>query len=237
MSRRLPRAFLDPWDAWLQACMQRSREQLGDGWLDLYLTGPIWRFSLSAAVCGPEAWCGVMIPSVDRVGRYFPLTIATPAGDDANPFGLARDLGVWFERAEDLALSMLDDDAPSFEDFDAAVESLAEVDGTCRTTLWPLPEAGALGAWRLPLSAGLDPAGVYPALLGQAIPRAAAGLSLWWTDGAGEVEPSLCVCAGLPPSEGFAAWLNGRWDAGSWQDLVGRDDAEPAGAVSLVPLP
>src|SRR5512139_3843786 len=75
-SRRLPSRFIVAWDDWLQRALASSRAQLGGQWLDLYLTSPVWRFLLMPGVCGSAAWAGVLMPSVDRVGRYFPLTIA-----------------------------------------------------------------------------------------------------------------------------------------------------------------
>lgn len=78
VSRRLPRQFIEPWDQWLQSAIAASREQLGSDWLDVYLTSPIWRFGLGAGVCGTGAWAGVLMPSVDKVGRYYPLTLAVP---------------------------------------------------------------------------------------------------------------------------------------------------------------
>ena len=78
VSRRLPRSFVEPWDAWLQQGFASSRDHLGDGWLEAYLTSPIWRFVLAPGVCGPAGVAGVVMPSVDSVGRYFPLTIAQP---------------------------------------------------------------------------------------------------------------------------------------------------------------
>jgi len=115
VARRLPAAFTEPWDAWLQAGMADSRAQLGDAWLPTYLNSPIWRFALGAGVCGPQAWSGVMMPSVDRVGRYFPFTIA--AGCDLPP-------AAWYATLEDLALSALDAGF-SLQDCDAALQALA----------------------------------------------------------------------------------------------------------------
>ena len=42
-----------PLDAWLAAAVAASRETLGAGWLDAYLTAPVWRFALAAGTCGP----------------------------------------------------------------------------------------------------------------------------------------------------------------------------------------
>ena len=33
---------------------------------------------LGAGVIGDGAWIGALMPSVDRVGRYYPLTVAQP---------------------------------------------------------------------------------------------------------------------------------------------------------------
>ena len=77
VSRRLPRRFITPWETWLQEAMANSRQQLGDSWLDNYLTSPMWRFALTPGICGESGWAGIIMPSVDRVGRYYPFTLAT----------------------------------------------------------------------------------------------------------------------------------------------------------------
>ena len=57
----------------------------------------------------PGGWAGVLMPSVDRVGRYFPLTLARPL--PALPADAAqwRLLG-WLQRLDDLAVDALHDD-------------------------------------------------------------------------------------------------------------------------------
>ncbi|MCG8100523.1 MAG: type VI secretion system-associated protein TagF, partial [Candidatus Thiodiazotropha taylori] len=75
VTRRLPRGFIAPWETWMQEAIANSREQLGDFWLDNYLTSPMWRFALSPGICGEQGWAGILMPSVDRVGRYYPFTL------------------------------------------------------------------------------------------------------------------------------------------------------------------
>src|SRR5262249_51991550 len=75
LQRRAPQDFVDVWDAWLQEGLHESRQRLQEAWLNTYLTGRVWRFVLSAGVCGSGVYAGVLVPSVDRVGRYFPLTL------------------------------------------------------------------------------------------------------------------------------------------------------------------
>ncbi|MFW8696321.1 type VI secretion system-associated protein TagF, partial [Mesorhizobium japonicum] len=82
------------WDLWLQAGLRHSRELLRERWLETYLNSPIWHFSLGAEVCGRAAMAGVLMPSVDRVGRYFPLTLAAPLHQCEEAQG---EQSAWFE--------------------------------------------------------------------------------------------------------------------------------------------
>jgi len=72
--RRLSEVFRAAWDRWLQAGMTRLRGRHAD-WTERYLKAPLWFFVLGDGVIGGQSWLGVLMPSVDAVGRYFPLTI------------------------------------------------------------------------------------------------------------------------------------------------------------------
>ena len=67
--------FVAGWDRWLQESLAESRAALGHAWQAAYEAAPIWRFALAAGVCGDAPVLGVMMPSQDRVGRCFPLTL------------------------------------------------------------------------------------------------------------------------------------------------------------------
>lgn len=82
--RGLTPAFIEAWDRWLAAGMAESQAELGGAWLDAYLISPLWRFSIAPGLLVPEAVAGVMMPSIDRVGRYFPLTIAVALEPSCN---------------------------------------------------------------------------------------------------------------------------------------------------------
>ena len=124
IARHLPRAFLDPWDTWLQKAIACSRQQLGGAWRECYCTSPIWRFALGAGVCGPRAYAGVLMPSVDRVGRYYPLVIAAPLAPDRPLLTLPTSATDWFERAESLALLGLERDDLALDAFEQQVAAL-----------------------------------------------------------------------------------------------------------------
>ncbi|MBW8898895.1 MAG: type VI secretion system-associated protein TagF [Massilia sp.] len=188
VARGLPDGLVAAWDAWLQQCIQASREQLGDQWLNHYLTSPVWRFAISPGVLGPEGLGGVMMPSVDRVGRYFPLMIAAVGAPPLLDWFHKH--AAWYDAIEDLARASLD-----------AAFRLEQFDG--------LPEAGvAVGTSAVPVGEtwrfGLDEG------VGERVAAAVLqGHSLWWTEGSPGIEPSMLVCAGMPRARGFSAMLDG----------------------------
>ncbi|MBC7957519.1 MAG: type VI secretion system-associated protein TagF, partial [Cytophagales bacterium] len=118
--RRLPQNFVDACDAWLARGVEQSRAQLGERWLDVYLTGPIWRFAWAPGVVDEKWWLGVMMPSVDKVGRYFPLLIAREAAAlPATAEGLNQ-LQAWYGHLGASALGTLRPGA-TLEDFESTL--------------------------------------------------------------------------------------------------------------------
>lgn len=105
----LPPSFVDPWDRWLQTGLAGARDLLGARWEECYMTAPIWRFTLDAGLAGPLAAQGVLMPSVDRVGRQFPLTLARLL--PGRPGVAAADAAAHdaFAALEEVALDALDD--------------------------------------------------------------------------------------------------------------------------------
>lgn len=109
ISRRLPGDFINTWDAWLQTSMATSQEQLGETWLDIYLTSPIWRFILMPDACdNDKIWTGIIMPSIDKVGRHFPLTFATEIEPYPNAFLSLISAQSWYKALEQIALASLD---------------------------------------------------------------------------------------------------------------------------------
>lgn len=141
VTRRLPREFVEPWDAMLQAGLVASRAARGRAWLDAYLTAPLWCFALGGGVIGECGWAGVLMPSVDSAGRHFPLTIAAPFEAGAWPVW-GPHAQAWFARCGALALATLDAEA-CLADFDAGLVGLSGEHDAGGVAM-PL-HAGALG--------------------------------------------------------------------------------------------
>ena len=111
VSQDLPRGVEDALDGWLRACVRESQQAMGGAWLDAFLVAPPWRAAIGAGVLGPDPAALVMIPSVDRVGRYFPLALIAPLpGWGGTAAAIASSLGAWYASAERLALATLSPD-------------------------------------------------------------------------------------------------------------------------------
>jgi type VI secretion system ImpM family protein len=126
--RGLPDSFVNPWDAWLQTVIACGRAEFSDTWLDSYLTAPIWRFFINGGVLDNDAWLGVIMPSVDNVNRYFPLSLAARAnGIDA--VSAMSEHGAWFDQAETIVLKALDEDVLSIDEFGGLLDALPPLVG------------------------------------------------------------------------------------------------------------
>jgi len=181
LQRRVPQDFVDIWDAWLQQWLHEIRERLQSAWLDSYLTGPVWRFALSSGVCGNGTYAGILVPSVDRVGRYFPLTVIAQLQSDDCPLAIACGSPCLFEAAESLVLEAIEAPALDFDTFDEQVALLRE-----RLEFNSAATAGI-------------PAGC----------RAMQPLALWWTQGSNAMTASWLCTHGLPDPRASVALLTG----------------------------
>jgi type VI secretion system ImpM family protein len=105
-SRRLPPLFIEPWDRWLANSLASWRER-DESWMDAYLAAPPLRFALGAGLPFEQSpgYAGVLMPSVDRVGRYFPLTVVRPRANAEMESPAA-----WLAMLEGVAVTALNDD-------------------------------------------------------------------------------------------------------------------------------
>lgn len=208
-SRRLPQAFVDVCDDWLARGVEASRAQLGERWLDTYLTGPIWRFAWAPGVADAQWWFGVMMPSVDKVGRYFPLVIVRNASALPGSAEGVNALQSWFAHLSAAALGTLQPGA-TLEDFESALaQAPAGGEFSAATTV---PTASLLpGRVRHSVHGAVDLGTWAQALMAEDVVLRFAGRSLWWPDHAEAVDNSLSVAQGLPAPQFFSELLEGRW--------------------------
>jgi type VI secretion system protein ImpM len=203
-TRRLPHDFVQPWDAWLQEMLRLTRIMLGTGWEERYVTMPIWRFALLPGLVGTNGWAGVLMPSIDRVGRAFPLTIAAALPGGSAVAHALFDAAGWFDDLEGAALTALDTTRGP-DDLDALVLPTAlalpdhrdSLDGPSRdeAVRWlhsiehfpRVARAEALDAWS----------------------RHAGWSGLWWTRGRVGARAAMLASAGLPTGDEFRRLIDG----------------------------
>ena len=172
--------FAEGWDTWLAAGIAASRAQLGEGWVAAFLEAPVWRFTLAQGVLGGGV-AGLFFPSVDRAGRYFPLTLAA---QHPRAQGLLA-VPAWFNALQEVGVSALSEDSV-FEAFEEAVAALPAPPEP------PLPQRFGHGL------SGADPA----VLLAATAPPV-----LFWTHGGARVTPRILALPMLPAPEHFALLL------------------------------
>ncbi len=233
IERRISGQFRDTWDAWLQRCIAESQRALGTSWLDCYLTGPIWRFFLSDGLAGDPCFAGVLLPSVDRVGRYFPFTVVVELPTEISPLQFAVRAESWFREVERLSTDALQSQEFDLTAFDEALmASASKLAGLDRLGSEPVFPGTSL-QWRWPIRSAKELAGGLGPLLFVGAERALRPLTLWWTDGSDHVQPSALLVQGLPRPASFAALLAGNWGDGEWD---GRLEAEPQQDLLTAPV-
>jgi type VI secretion system protein ImpM len=184
-SRRLDADWIARWDEWLAAGLGRLQAQRPEHWLADYLASPAWRFALwPGAIAGDADFrVGVLVPSVDRVGRYFPFAIASQPTDPPATITACIDLWEWCAELEEIAVAAMRDDWPA-DAVDAALQAQqrpgADVDVL-------IAETEEISTW----FAGIAAHAAWQGLSGQ---------SVWLS---GNTPAGAIVCRGLPQHDDF----------------------------------
>lgn len=200
VSRRMPHAFLSVFEPWLHEALAVSREALGPRWSECYLSAPIWRFWFPPALCGAGAM-GALMPSVDGIGRYFPLMIASvaPPGEGYGHPAYDQHAG-WFDAVEGILLGALDEGA--------TLEVLLTWLGRLREPALGAPDQLMAPADRLTAGAAPLPAALGPGLHRlKRPPPFASRTTAWWTTGGEHYPATALAWPGLPPNSFFATML------------------------------
>ncbi len=204
--RRLPGDFVTTCDGWLSQGLAASRASLGDAWLDNYLTAPLWCFAWSPQVVDAQWWFGVMMPSVDAVGRYFPLVVAFGTDDaPTEPQALAQ-WAQWYHSAGACALQTLQGQA-TLDAFESALAAAGTPLATAAARAAP-PQAFT-SEWQLHPAHGDWPQDAAAVVL-RALTARLQGHSIWWAQIAtSETPPPVTVMRGLPAADRFVALFQG----------------------------
>jgi type VI secretion system protein ImpM len=164
LCHELPESFVGGWDAWLREGMALAAGIHGEDWQDNFLRFPVWRFLRRPPGNEEHVWAGLLVPSVDRVGRLFPLTVAfATLADNFATTGLEW-LEPCLDAIEDWTLALLaDDDMAGFGQAMSEIENRVLLSDATR-------------------SADVATPSLLAAVLGrQALIARLAGEALFWT--------------------------------------------------------
>ncbi len=141
----LPRGFTDAWDAWWQRGLADTRQRAGEAWVDSWLEAPVWRFRLPPGMCGSDGMLGIWLPSVDKAGRYYPLTLAATAPFDwaAQAAGMAEFLAALEQAGRDA----LEHDLAPAALARRAADALADSEHATAPDPWPEAAPGHAVWW------------------------------------------------------------------------------------------
>jgi len=215
VTRDLPPSFINIWDEWLQRGMLCSQEELGENWLDIYLTSPIWRFSLSEGVIDNNNWAGIIIPSVDRVGRYFPFTLLAKLPAECNCLDFISSQSAWYKELENIALQGLE----GHLDVNEMHMELSNISDIGLQPYTAKQNLGQQSASHISISMDFDeqlPASVYPSIMDFLLRKDGSSYSVWHSLGSDLVNPSVLISKGLPPTRGLTALIDGQWEKHNW---------------------
>jgi type VI secretion system protein ImpM len=206
-----PPDFLKVWEPWFQAGLSSSRHALDAAWLDHYLQAPIWRFWLGAAICG-RTMLGAFMPSLDALGRYYPLVVVAAPPADAD-VAIAppeiEDHAAWFAAVESFLLGTLEPES-SFEEILTRLDAMSVPAAIAGVTPSAATVALARGAVAAPLD-GAPLAQVFGDLRRADWPAAYAGQTFWWTVGGADFRPFAIAARHMPDPQLFTGMLTGRF--------------------------
>ena len=218
LNLNLPSDFMEAWDHWLQQSVLASQEVLGGEWLTHFLISPVWRFVLPGDCANGQSWAGIMLPSVDKVGRYYPLTLAAPVSSQIGAFEYISKAEQWFQWLEDVAITTLEQGLEADDLIQALNQNPVPLECSNKSVSALIPERKLQRV--VPLEASLEPImNIMPLLCDALVKPQSSNLSLWWTKGGEHVASALLLADKLPRPISYTAMLNGQWENWHWPNL------------------
>jgi type VI secretion system ImpM family protein len=215
--RDLPTSFVSIWDHWLQTNLAFFQSQDTENWLSSYLTSPIWRFLIPPSLVNEQAYFGILAPSVDKVGRYFPFTFAASLPDSHAGSVLCEPFQNILTLLESCFLTHLHSNNSNLEHVDQDLNIINNKLNQLVTSqsFDPLPEN--LDSHQFIISNKRPLSESASCLWLSSMLQRYSNSSIWWTKGSQTVEPSLLFTQGLPSKQQFSAMLSSFQNNTEWR--------------------
>lgn len=226
--QNLPQHFLDSWDHWMQQSILASQDSLENAWLEYFLISPVWRFVLPVNAIDDQVWAGITLPSVDKVGRYYPLTLVAPVSASVGVCEFITYAKSWFESLESTAITVLENGL-DIDDLMVELQSGVSFPRIENEHIHDLKFQHRL-QHVIPLRPFVQSSsensmwGVMPQLCDALIRSHGINFSVWWTEGGEHVESAMLLADKLPRPTSYTAMLNGQWQNWHWPSLLNTRD-------------
>jgi len=202
IQRNISTDFTYTWDNWLQSVLSASNHNLGHQWLNYYLVSPSWRYLIPQK--SQSYQLGVMLPSVDKVGRYFPFTVSTNIIPESDASHVIMKNRSWFDAAESIAMQALNDTI-TYDQLNQMTQELEVENNT------PVMLRGGRVNFRIPIDQFSSLNNALDESRQHQPSQPAFDLSYWWNEGNNEITGSLICCQGMPDDNIYTAMLDGKW--------------------------
>lgn len=94
VGRRMPHVIESEWDTWIRSGMDKLRHDGGHKWHERFVQCPVW-FFICPLQTGKLA-AGAIAPSIDRVGRYYPITVMALGPQNGGAFARDPQVSLFF---------------------------------------------------------------------------------------------------------------------------------------------
>lgn len=111
----MPAAVEAELDQWISTCMQRCELLFNQQWLTLYFAAPMSAFYWPPGVCkslGNAHAVGVLMPSVDKAGRAYPLIVLQTLHSQPDTCCESLHFEDWLKHMHRICSQTLDEDWP-----------------------------------------------------------------------------------------------------------------------------
>ena len=206
VGRRMPHAMETDWDNWIRSGMDQLRHEGGTKWQERFVRCPIWFFMYPTQTQGVLA-AGAIAPSIDRVGRYYPITVMAFSPPHTEGFTDDAQVGRFFSavrsavidaRRIPLTVEQMDERIGKLcSPFDAS----APQDSLIFDILSNLEAAGVQGS---------DPSISLPGLDWRNLFSVGANTSVWWVSPTTQFRHELAVHHGPLHRPLFARLFKGQ---------------------------
>jgi len=199
------------WENWAQQTLHKSQQIQGkEFWLEQYVKSPVWQFMLTPGVVNDSAYIGIMIPSVDSVGRYYPFMFYVQVVSNDLSSLLAADLTSWLAEIQDYILQILELDTYSFEELKSNIIEISNkyIDSSNSSSIEEIQEDYSTVVFN---HSEYHHQQTLTQL--QFITMLSChNQSIWWCDGSDVMPANSAVITGMPSARIYLAMLNGDWE-------------------------